>query len=52
MIPLAVSGPLVIGTAASGAVAFLLILLRLETRGEAQERAEAAAKDETGGDRR
>jgi hypothetical protein len=52
MIPLAVSGPLVIGTAASGTVVLLLILLRLETRGEARERAEAAARDEAGGDRR
>jgi hypothetical protein len=52
MIPLAVSGPLVIGAAASAAVVFLLILLRLETRGEARERAEAAAGEETGVDHR
>jgi hypothetical protein len=52
VIPLAVSGPLVIGTAASAAVLLLLILLRLETRGEAREKAEVAAAEEAGAEHR
>jgi hypothetical protein len=40
MIPLAVSGTIVIGTAVSGALLLVWVLLRMDTRDEAAEKAE------------
>jgi hypothetical protein len=51
MIPLAVSGTIVIGTAVSGALVLVWVLLRLDTRDEAEERAEEDAEKDAGRDR-
>jgi hypothetical protein len=46
MIPLAVSGTIVIGTAVSGALVLVWVLLRLDTRDEAAEKAEEEEEEE------
>ena len=47
MVPLASSGPIVIGVAVAGALVLMRLLMRSETRLEAEEEAErrAAEKD-------
>ena len=44
MVPLAVSGTIVIGVAVSGAVLLIIVLLRAEDREQAKEDAEEQAK--------
>ncbi len=51
MIPLAVSGRIVIGVAVVGALVLVWVLLRLDTRDEATERAEEEAEKGAGRDR-
>lgn len=46
MIPLAVSGRLVVGVAVAAALLLMWVLLRMETRGEAREQAEEEAREQ------
>jgi hypothetical protein len=51
MIPLAVSGPIVIGVAVVGAMLLVWVLLRTEAREGAKEEAEEEAEEEADRDR-